>query len=118
MPYKDPEKKKAYAREYMRNYYRGTENGKRLARESNKRLAERRRKILEELKSVPCSDCGNKYPVYVMDFHHREGEEKIRGVSHMTSVSAIIKEAQKCDVVCANCHRIRTWKEKYGNGTY
>lgn len=115
MPFKDPEKKKAYSREYMRNYYRHTENGKRLAKESNRRLGERRRKILEELKSVPCADCGNTYPVYVMDFHHKDPSRKIRGVANMNSVKSIIEEAEKCDVVCANCHRIRTWKEKYGN---
>lgn len=61
-------------------------------------------------KSKPCMDCGGNFPIVCMDFDHREGEEKLYSVAHMRahSVDALIAEIQKCDLVCANCHRIRT----------
>jgi hypothetical protein len=75
-------------------------------------MAERyatRRAMLNELKSVPCAHCGGSFPPYVMDFHHRDPEEKLFSIgatmiSHKLSV--LMAEVAKCDVVCANCHRI------------
>lgn len=45
-----------------------------------------------------------------MDYDHRPGEEKRRGVGMMMHYSkvAIETERAKCDLVCANCHRVRT----------
>jgi hypothetical protein len=71
-----------------------------------------RRKYLQQVKSRPCVDCGVQYPYYVMDFDHREGEEKIFEMNRISYVSmrAAKKEIEKCDVVCANCHRERTYQ--------
>lgn len=56
-------------------------------------------------------DCGKRYPSYVMDFDHRES--KIRDVSRMVSLglgeATVLAEIAKCDVVCSNCHRERTF---------
>lgn len=57
-------------------------------------------------------DCGNSFPPYVMDFDHVRGE-KLGNVSSMCNnrpLTTIMKEIEKCDLVCANCHRIRTQK--------
>lgn len=63
---------------------------------------------------IPCMDCGILYPPYVMDFDHRNGKDKLKEVSklvnNMLSIENIMKEIEKCDLVCANCHRIRTHK--------
>lgn len=60
----------------------------------------------------PCMDCGNVFPPCVMDFDHRDPTQKVGGISTMTrctrSMAAILQEIEKCDLVCANCHRIRT----------
>jgi len=70
---------------------------------------------LRDLKTkTPCVDCGINYPYYVMDFDH------VRGVKHanvMELVSTLSKkkideEIAKCEVVCSNCHRIRTHMRK------
>ena len=65
-----------------------------------------------KLKNTPCQDCGQKYPPYVMDFDHREGEQKLHEIAKMVtggwSLKKIEREIKKCDLVCANCHRIRT----------
>jgi hypothetical protein len=48
-----------------------------------------------------------------MDFDHREGEEKAGTIASQVcnwSWEKIKAEVAKCDVVCSNCHRIRTAK--------
>ena len=72
-----------------------------------KRPLDNRRKLILQLKSAPGVDCGLSFHYSQMDFDHVRGE-KLRCVPHMRSCKAILTEAAKCDVVCANCHRIRT----------
>jgi hypothetical protein len=84
----------------------------RTARWTKKRMA-RNRQIIEASKDKPCMDCGRRFPLCVMDFDHREGETKWASLSSlrnhwMVTVANILTEIAKCDVVCANCHRIRT----------
>jgi len=71
---------------------------------------------VRKIKNIACADCGLKYPHYVMDFDHRNSDNKIvniaSAVTRNWSLSKIIKEIEKCDVVCANCHRVRTYKDK------
>lgn len=69
------------------------------------------RKWLDEQKSVPCADCGQSYPSYVMDFDHRDPSIKLGGVRQLATYGwkKVQAEIAKCDVVCANCHRERTW---------
>lgn len=75
-----------------------------------------KRSYLNKVKDKPCMDCGTKYPFYVMDFDHKKGERKINDVAYMVtrnwSLQKIKEEIIKCDVVCANCHRIRTYKPR------
>lgn len=76
------------------------------------RAKEMRREYLHQIKSCPCTDCGIQYPFYVMDFDHREGETKSFEMNQVNYVTmrAIKQEIEKCDIVCANCHRERTYK--------
>lgn len=70
------------------------------------------------IKSKPCSDCGLKFPVCCMDFDHARGTKKFNLGSmfaHHYSKKLIEKELKKCDLVCANCHRVRTRDRKIGN---
>lgn len=68
-----------------------------------------RRKIIDEIKSVPCMDCGNNFPPECMDFDHRK--DKKFGIHNiMKNMTDLLKEIDKCDIVCANCHRVRTRK--------
>ena len=76
----------------------------------NSRAYSKFRRIIREAKSRPCADCGIQYPYYVMDFDHRDGASKefaLNSVSRKTE-RAILREIEKCDVVCSNCHRERT----------
>ena len=61
------------------------------------------------LKQDSCMDCGFKFPPVAMDFDHVRGI-KVATISQMRlfSWSRVLLELAKCDLVCANCHRIRT----------
>jgi hypothetical protein len=78
-----------------------------------KKYLDSRRAIIREAKSKPCSDCYITYPYYVMDFDHVRGIKK-NDVAKMcsSSIEALKTEIAKCEVVCANCHRIRTQERK------
>jgi len=83
----------------------------RLVRNQKMRYS-RNRMILNEAKDVPCADCGKRFPPRVMDFDHRDNAKAFNvGRCSVMSVARVTEEIAKCEVVCANCHRIRTWKE-------
>ena len=60
-------------------------------------------------KSDPCMDCGEKFASVAMDFDHVRGE-KLTQISDMWSWGRdrVLEEIAKCELVCANCHRVRT----------
>ncbi len=104
-----------------RNYYhqnRDRQLG--LAKKRKLKYIEERKGFLSEIKNKACFDCGEKYPSWVMDFDHRDGKMKIASVSKLafrtiSSFEKLKEEIEKCDLVCANCHRQRTYsriKEK------
>ena len=66
--------------------------------------------VYEYLQSHHCVDCGND-DVRVLEFDHVRGQKRynISQMIHLGhSVKAILSEIEKCDVRCANCHRIVT----------
>ena len=100
-----------------RKYYSENKNKHLLVvREKKKALRSEQKKTLKEYKeSIPCVDCKTFYPSYVMDFDHQRDKTVI--VSAMIgnfSTRRIWEEIEKCELVCANCHRIRTHK----NGSF
>jgi hypothetical protein len=78
--------------------------------ERNKKKREASNRLIREAKNKPCADCGVKYPYYVMDLDHIEGQ-KTGTLAHMKSYSEkrVQEEINKCEAVCSNCHRIRTF---------
>jgi hypothetical protein len=81
----------------------------------NRHRNARRGRLQEYVDSVkaetPCADCGCDYPSYVMDFDHVRGK-KVANIAKLVSACRpllmIQDEIAKCDIVCANCHRLRT----------
>ena len=69
-------------------------------------------------KSKPCTDCRKKYPYCVMDFDHKSDKKfnVSQGLVEGYSWERIKKEIDKCELVCANCHRIRTFNALSSNG--
>jgi predicted HNH restriction endonuclease len=93
----------------MNRYQRYYANNK---EKRDKEAKERRESIRQSLadykNSLSCERCGFSNPV-ALDFHHARGEksENIgKMVSRGYSFASIMAEIEKCDVLCANCHRI------------
>jgi hypothetical protein len=70
--------------------------------------------MLNEIRDVPCVDCGRRFPPCVMQFDHRDPTAKAQGVTRMLmrARSVILAEVAKCDIVCTNCHRVRTYERR------
>lgn len=68
--------------------------------------------LVAEMKNVPCMDCGDEFPHVCMEFDHRHPEEKFKAVANLVGTgyrwSVVLEEIAKCDVVCSNCHAVRT----------
>lgn len=101
-----------------RAYYHKNKNRQlNLARNRTNKARALKRKYLVNAKDKPCSDCGVKYPHYVLDFDHKNKNDKIDNIAHLVnrnwSLKKIKEEISKCDIVCANCHRERTWGSKH-----
>lgn len=60
-----------------------------------------------------CAKCGDTR-VYVLDFHHKDKDEKEFTIGKIKkgSLSLIQNEIDKCAVLCANCHREFHYLEK------
>lgn len=74
-----------------------------------KESIQRRRAEIDKLKDQPCKRCGGKFPPYVMDFHHIDPTTKKFGIgsgSFRRSLKQLLEEIEKCELYCANCHRI------------
>jgi hypothetical protein len=71
---------------------------------------ENHKKLWDFLLKSSCLDCGIK-DARVLEFDHMRDKKfnVSRAVSGSTrSWNTILKEIEKCQIVCANCHRIRT----------
>ena len=72
-------------------------------------------KYLREIKEKsPCADCKINYPYYVMDFDHVRGRKQANVMELVQTLSKkkIDEELAKCEIVCSNCHRVRTHLRK------
>lgn len=84
-------------------------------RAATERNMKRVREYRISLKSgKPCTDCDVVYPHYVMQWDHIKGD-KLNSVSQLQSIRLIDIEVAKCELVCANCHAIRTWGRAHPN---
>lgn len=116
MPYKDPEKRKQYVRQYQKDHSAQV-------KEATKRYRKKHPQVRNPLKDdcialykqiLGCHDCEDHLigRPEALDLDHRPGTDKLFTFAHAAghSLENIIREAEKCDVVCANCHRTRTVK--------
>lgn len=111
MPYKDKEKQK----EAQRQHYR--DNKDKYA-SANRRARDKKFKLLQEIKKNPCTDCGNKYNPWIMQFDHVADDKvaDIRWLMRYRSWQAVLDEIHKCELVCANCHAERTYQRFIQSG--
>lgn len=72
-------------------------------------VVDNRKLMLDLLKEAKCKDCGNT-DFRVFEFDHLR--DKKSNISEMLTFPwpSILEEIQKCEIVCANCHKLRTIK--------
>ncbi len=112
MPYKKREDQAAAAAKHYR------ENKEKIVSRSSARNKKQRKKnkaFVDRVKRrFNCVDCGESNPI-VLDFDHVRGEKK-RAIADMVSnyysIRTIKEEMRKCEIRCANCHRIKTSERK------
>ncbi len=84
------------------------------AKSSKIRKFGHKREFVDWLKSSPCVDCRRSFHPVAMDFDHRDPSKKVNGISYLTgnhtTDEALWEEILKCDLVCSNCHRLRTFQ--------
>jgi hypothetical protein len=92
-----------------RLYKQGKKSGATI--EQSRAIRARNRAWLRQyLESNPCVDCGEK-DIRVLEFDHLPQFVKTANVSELasSSLARIQAEIAKCEVVCANCHKRRTY---------
>lgn len=96
------------------HYQKNKEIYKQKSKKNNRRKSSILKEYLNWLKSVPCADCGREWMPHAMDFDHVKGEKRfnlsaIAQGNKTWDEGLIQEEIEKCEVVCACCHRIRSY---------
>jgi 5-methylcytosine-specific restriction endonuclease McrA len=131
MAYRDTDRAKQKEKERLANRYASmTPEQRQVAlnrtrewyRQNSKRVIEKNKatkaarikelqRIVNELKTGPCVDCENSFDPIAMDFDHVRGKKLFSistAIIKVTALSKILSEIEKCELVCSNCHRVRT----------
>lgn len=74
-----------------------------------------RKLYLINIKGGKCEKCGYNKNIAALDFHHRNPKHKRfnldgRKISN-TSLSLLLEECEKCNLLCSNCHREEHYDE-------
>ncbi len=80
------------------------------------RFQKTRRQALAEYKLAHgCAVCGYRGHPEALHFDHLDGGDKVNSVSRLSTYkwSAVLKEIEKCQVLCANCHAIATAERRH-----
>ena len=107
-------------KEHSKLWYRKNSSRHRKRVRENKKILKMQKTqfILNYLKEHPCVVCGELDPI-VLEFDHLNKKTKYMNVSHMVSdafgLDRIKEEIEKCQVLCANCHRRKSAGE---NGSW
>lgn len=80
--------------------------------QTQKKITAIRKEIILSAKNRPCTDCQGWFNSWQMQFDHGTNVKLFNiGGSYTRPIKAIIEEINKCEVVCANCHADRTYKQ-------
>ncbi len=118
MPLKNPTERKRYHARYMKEvwYPRNKQKHIGYVKRNKKEVTDFIQRYKKAGKCADCGFSGKDFP-YVLDFDHKKDTaEKSFNIGNWSqavlSTGAIRREMEKCELVCANCHRIRTFSNK------
>jgi hypothetical protein len=106
----------------VRNYIHGHTNRKHHTLEARLRQKRLHKKAVWQARKIQyvihlggaCLHCGLKYDgknAALFDFHHRDPSTKDFTIRSRWDLSKVLPELEKCDVLCANCHRLHHAEE-------
>ena len=112
MPYKDKDKQREFQ---MEHYYKHRKHYRKLQNAARKKRRQKSKAALISYKGGECEHCNVSYPYDgVYEFHHTDPTKKDfsisdaldRNIGALSNHKEILKELDKCLMLCANCHRI------------
>ena len=82
---------------------------------TSKKYQQSRRALINAVKiERGCSVCGYKSHAAALDFNHVRGDKKFNiSQDPKVALSKLLAEIEKCDVLCANCHRVHTYENRH-----
>lgn len=106
---------KECSRERSRKYYKeNSDKHLKAVTDNKKKYREKIQEfIFNYLLKHPCVKCGESNPI-VLDFDHLRDKDNCicNGIRNIWSLDRVKKEIEKCQVLCANCHRLKTAKDQ------
>lgn len=109
-----PHKNKEEGRKWRRKWWASLSPKRK--REKQIKANKRARKIKIFLANYKiekgCQDCGYKKHHSALEFDHIKGKKKIN-IAFAKSINQAEWEIKNCEVVCSNCHRVRSWNRLY-----
>jgi hypothetical protein len=110
MPHKDSEVARAWRRQWWANL--SPERKAEKQAKANARATDLRRYLDGVKMHRGCLDCGYRGHPAALDFDHVSGQKALLVSSCKSRAQADI-EIAKCEVRCANCHRIKSWERRW-----
>ena len=120
MAFKNKEQKKKYQMEYQRGWYQ--RHKEKILEMRKQRRIEIRDWFRRYKSTLRCIDCGENHPA-CLQFHHKNRVEKNFRLAYVATsgsraIKTLLKEIDKCEVLCGNCHAKRHWREKYKSDSW
>jgi len=90
-------------------------NNRAKCKNNSRVLIKQNKELINDIKThTPCADCGLHFPHWIMEFDHVTEEKNFCLGTAQGSIYKILSEMMICDLVCANCHRTRTYRRRNG----
>jgi len=102
-----------FHRAYNRGYYQRERERERYRRIRLERQRKIRLLVARLRHDQPCGDCGITFPYFLLEFDHVRGKKAFglgQAQTVMLSHARLLDEAAKCEIVCVNCHRRRSFE--------
>jgi hypothetical protein len=113
MPFKDPVVRKEKQAGYSKAYYE--KNKKEVIQKINAKKKAHKGWFAEFKATKSCTICGESRPA-TLDFHHTDPKKTNKKVHKLVSDGhtkiRLLKEIEKCVVLCSNCHRVHHEEER------
>jgi len=114
MPYKDKDQRTRHSKLYGRIWYQ--DHKEEVMERRKQRQIQIQKWYREYKRTLSCLDCGEDHPA-CLQFHHKNKAEKDFNIadvaSRASSIGVLLREMDKCEVLCVNCHAKRHWNEMH-----